>query len=47
MMNDYVKPKYGEKTKFCYIDKSNFIVNVTTDDIYKDTAKYSETRFDT
>ena len=22
---DYVKPKYGEKTKFCYIDTNSFI----------------------
>ena len=36
---DYVKPKYGEKTKLCYIDTGSFIVPVKTDDIYKDVAK--------
>ena len=23
---DYVKPKYGEKTKLCYMDTESFIV---------------------
>ena len=31
---DYVKPKYGEKTKLCYIDTDNFIVYAKADDIY-------------
>ena len=43
----YVKPKYGEKAKLCYMDRDSFIVHVKTDDIYKDTAEYDETRFDT
>ena len=42
---DYVKPKYGEKAKFCYMGKD--IISVKTDDIYEDTAEYVETRFDT
>ena len=25
---DYVKPKYGEKAKFCYMDIDSFIVYV-------------------
>ena len=25
---DYVKPKYGEKVKLCYIDADNFIVYI-------------------
>ena len=44
---DYVKPKYGENAKFCYMDTDNFIFYVKTDDIYKDVAKNVETRFDT
>ena len=27
---DYVKPKYGENAKLCYIDTDNFIVHVKT-----------------
>ena len=44
---DYVKPKYGEKAKFCYMDKDSFIVYIKIDNIYKDIAKEVETRLDT
>ena len=29
----YVKSKYGEKAKFCYMDADSFIVYVKTDKI--------------
>ena len=45
--NDYVKPKYGEKAKLCYMDTDNFIVYIIIDDIYKEIAEDVETRFDT
>ena len=44
---DYVKSKYGENTKLCYMDTYSFIIHVKTDDIYKDIAEDVETRFDT
>ena len=44
---DYVKPKYGEKAKLCYMDTDSFIVYIKTDYIYKDIAEDVETRFDT
>ena len=44
---DYVKPKYSENAKFCYMDTDSFIFYVKTDDIYKDIAENVETRFDT
>ena len=44
---DYVKPKYGEKAKFCYMDIYSFIVYIKIDDIYKDIAEDVEIRFDT
>ena len=44
---DYVEPKYGEKAKFCYMDKDSFIVYIKTDDIYKHIAEDVETRFHT
>ena len=44
---DYVKPKYGEKTKLCYMDTDSFIVYIKTDDICKDIAEDVESRFDT
>ena len=43
---DYVKPKYGEKTKLCYMDTNSFIVYIKTEQIYVDIAKKVETRFD-
>ena len=43
---DYVKPKYGEKTKLCYMDTDSFVVYIKTDDIYEDIADNVETRFD-
>ena len=42
----YVKPKYGEKAKLCYMDTHIFIVYVKTDDIYKNIAEDFKTRFD-
>ena len=44
---DYVKPKYGENGKLCYMDAGSFVVHVKTDDIYNDIAEDVETRFDT
>ena len=44
---DYVKPKYDEKEKLCYMDTDNFIVYIKTDDTYKNIAEDVETSFDT
>ena len=44
---DYVKPKYDEKAKLCYMDSGSFIVCIKPDDIYKDIAEDFETRFGT
>ena len=44
---DYVKPKYGENAKLCYIDTDSFSVHVKTNDIYKDIAEDIERRLDT
>ena len=33
---DYVKLKYGEEAKWCYMNTDSFIVLIKTDDIYKD-----------
>ena len=44
---DYVKPKFDEKAKLCYMDTVIFTVYIKTDDIYKDITEDVETRFDT
>ena len=43
---DYVKPKYGEKTKLCYMDIDSLILYRKTTDIYKDITVDVEIRFD-
>ena len=44
---DYVKPKYGEKVKLCYMDTDSFLVYIKTEDIQKDIAEDVEIRFAT
>ena len=40
---DYMKPKYGDNVKLCYMD----IMHIKTEDFYKDIANDIEKRFDT
>ena len=42
----YVKTKYREKAKLCYMDKGSFIVFIKTEDIYSDIAEDVEIKFD-
>ena len=44
---DYMKPKYGDSVKLCYMDTDSFIMNIKTEDFYKDIANDVEKRFDT
>ena len=44
---DYVKKKYGDMVKLCYMDTDSLIMNVKTKDFYKDIAQDVEERFDT
>ena len=44
---NYMKPKYGDNVKLCYMDTDNFIMNIKTEDFYKDIANDVEKRFDT
>ena len=41
---DYIKPKYGQKTKMCHMDTDCFIIHVKTEYIYKDIVQDVETR---
>ena len=42
----YVKPKYEEKAKLCYMDTDVFTIYIKTEDIYLGISKDIETRFD-
>ena len=33
-----MKPKYGNNVKLCYVDTDSFIMNIKTEDFYKDIA---------
>ena len=44
---DYIKPKYCNDVKLCYMDTDSFIMNIKTNDFYKDIANEVENRFDT
>ena len=44
---DYIKPKYDNDVKLCYMDKDSFIMNIKTNDFYEDIAHDVENRFDT
>ena len=32
---DYIKPKYGDKAKFCYTDTDSFVINIFTETFLK------------
>ena len=44
---DYIKPKYNDNVRLCYMDTDSFIMNIKTNDFYKDIANDVENRFDT
>ena len=44
---DYMKPKYGNGVKLCYMDTDSFIMSIKTNDFYKDVTNDVEKRFDT
>ena len=43
--HDYVKHKYGEKAKLCYMDTGSFLVYIKTDDIYEGIVEDVVTNF--
>ena len=44
---DYMKPKYKDNVKLCYMSTDSFVMNIKTEDFYKDIANDVEKRFDT
>ena len=43
---DYMKPKYDNNVKLCYMDTDSFIMNIKANDFYEDIAIGVENRFD-
>ena len=43
----YMRPKYGDHVKLCYMDTDSFIMNIKTEDFYKDIANDVKKRLDT
>ena len=44
---DYVKIKYEDRARLCYMDTDSFVVNIKTKNFYKDIAEKVKERFDT
>ena len=44
---DYIKSKYGDKVRLCYLDTDSFIIYIKTEDFYKDIANDVLKWFDT
>ena len=44
---DFIKSKYGSRAKLCYMDTDSFIINIKTEDFYKDISENVMERFNT
>ena len=43
---DYMKPKYNDNVRLCYMDTDSFTMNTKTNDFYKDISDDVECKFD-
>ena len=44
---DYIKPKYQDRPKLCYMDTDRFVIHINTKYVYEDIANDVEELFDT
>ena len=44
---DYMKSKYNDNVRLCYMDTHSFIMNIKTNDFYKDISDDVHNKFDT
>ena len=44
---DYIKPKYSDNVRLCYMDTDSFVMDIKTDDFYKDISNDVDKWFDT
>ena len=45
--NYYIKPKYGDKERLCYMDTDSFVMHIKRKDFFKDIADDVARWFDT
>ena len=45
--HDYMKPKYVNDVRLCYMGTDSFVINIKTNDFYRDIANDVKSRFDT
>ena len=43
---DYIRPKYGDRAKLCYMDFDSFVIHIETEDFYKDIGNDVEKWFE-
>ena len=43
---DYMKPKYNDNVRLCYMDTDSFVMHIKTNDFYKDISEDVDNRFD-
>ena len=44
---DYMKPKYNDNVRLCYMDTDSFVMHIKTNNFYKDISDNVDNRFDT
>ena len=44
---DYIKPKYDDRGKLCYLDTDSFVIHIKAEDFYEDITDGLEKWFDT
>ena len=44
---DYIKPKYRDRSKLCFMDTDSFVIHIATEEFYKDIANDIERWLDT
>ena len=44
---DYLKPKYNDNLKLCYMDIDSFVIHIFTEDFFEDINNDIERSFDT
>ena len=45
--HDYIKPKYGNREKLCYVDTDSLVIHIVSEDFYENIANGLERWFDT